>query len=89
MKNVKFWLAQIAMVAIVSMIFGSPVFADPSDKGKDTRLNHANLSQGKAEWKNPVEAEGSEEPEPECAYGTIEEQSFDASGNMVYTTVCL
>ena len=30
MKNVKFWLAQIAMVAIVSMIFGSPAFTGPS-----------------------------------------------------------
>ncbi len=28
MKNVKFWLAQIAMVAIISLVFGSPVFAE-------------------------------------------------------------
>lgn len=29
MKNVKFWLAQIAMVAIVSLVLGSPVLAGP------------------------------------------------------------
>ena len=43
MKNVKFWLAQIAMVAMVSLIFGSPVFAGQSNntKGVDTKRAHA------------------------------------------------
>ncbi len=31
MKTAKFWLVQIVMVAIVSLAFGSPVFADKSD----------------------------------------------------------
>ncbi len=52
MKNVKFWLVQIAMVAIVSMIFGSPVFAGPSAKGESMRQDNANMDQGKADWKN-------------------------------------
>ena len=35
MKNVKFWLAQIAMVAIVSLVLGSPVLAGPDGDPSD------------------------------------------------------
>ncbi len=41
MKKAKFWLAQIAMVAIVSLAFGSPVFAD--DENFDDTKWHENL----------------------------------------------
>jgi hypothetical protein len=34
MKNVKFWLVQIAMVAIVSLAFSSAGFATPPDHAK-------------------------------------------------------
>jgi hypothetical protein len=48
MKTAKFWLVQIAMVAIVSLIFGSPVFAGPDgdpSKGKrqGAQSDHASL----------------------------------------------
>jgi hypothetical protein len=54
MKNAKFWLVQIAMVAIVSLVFGSPVFAGPPDHAKglgaETSSNsHSNHSGGKAQ----------------------------------------
>jgi len=52
MKNAKFWLVQIAMVAIVSLVFGSPVFAGPPDHAKGEKgveMKNANASeQGKA-----------------------------------------
>ena len=54
MKKAKFWFFQIAMVAIVSLIFGSPVFAGPPDhskgKGAETSSNsHSNHSGGNAQ----------------------------------------
>ena len=54
MKTAKFWLVQIAMVAIVSLIFGSPVFAGPPDQangvGAETSdTAHNNHSGGKAQ----------------------------------------
>ena len=59
MKNIKFWLVQIAMVALVSLIFGSPVLAgknkaassDDMSHGEMTRLDNANMDNGKASWK--------------------------------------
>jgi hypothetical protein len=46
MKNVKFWLVQIAMVALVSLIFGSPVLAGKGD------VNRSEKAQGGI--KNPI-----------------------------------
>ena len=34
MKKAKFWLVQIAMIAIVSLVLGSPVFAAPPDQSQ-------------------------------------------------------
>ena len=34
MSKTKFWLIQILLVAIVSLVFGSPVFAGPPDHAK-------------------------------------------------------
>lgn len=45
MKNVKFWLVQIAMVAMVSLIFGSPVFADPGKGGEMKNAKAATVAQ--------------------------------------------
>ena len=47
MKNAKFWLVQIAMVAIVSLVFGSPVFAGPPAHAKGEKgleMKNANAS---------------------------------------------
>ena len=50
MRKTKFWLVQILMVAIVSLVFGSPVFAGPpdhatksagADKSRTALTNHA------------------------------------------------
>ena len=43
MKNVKFWLAQIAMVAMMGLIIGSPAFAGQPDntKGVETKNDKA------------------------------------------------
>ncbi len=65
MRKTKFWLAQIVMLAIVSLILGSPALADKPVKvdksvkadsatdshGYDMRMENANLDSGKASWK--------------------------------------
>jgi hypothetical protein len=78
MKKIKFWLVQIAVIAIASLIFGSPVFAgknkaravisaDEMSHGEMTRLENANLDNGDADWKTPVVPD----PDPEeCPEGT-------------------
>ena len=73
MKKKQFWFMQIAMVAIVSLILGSPVFADKNkvassddmSNGEMTRMENANMDNGNADWKTPVV------PDPEeCPDGT-------------------
>jgi hypothetical protein len=73
MNKAKFWLVQITMVAMVSLVFGSPVFAGPPDHankwaatasdgpttGEMTRLDNANLEEGEAEWKDDTSGGGS------------------------------
>ncbi len=64
MKKVKFWLVQIALIAIVSFIFGSvfagkdkaqkAVSADEMSHGEMTRLENANMYNGNADWTTPV-----------------------------------
>jgi hypothetical protein len=45
MSKTKFWLIQILMVAIVSLVFGSPVFAGPPDsKGKGAEMSYKALT---------------------------------------------
>jgi hypothetical protein len=53
MKNAKFWFVQIAMVAIVGLIFGSPVLAGPPDhakgaKGVEMKNAHGTAQDGNA-----------------------------------------
>jgi hypothetical protein len=43
MKNAKFWLIQIAMVAIISLIAGSPVLAGPSQAAMDNANDNASF----------------------------------------------
>lgn len=45
MKNAKFWLAQIAMIAIVSLVLGSPAFAGPPNNTKGVDTKNANASE--------------------------------------------
>ena len=40
MRKTKFWLIQIMMVAIVSLVLGSPVFADDDDDDDDGRRSY-------------------------------------------------
>ncbi len=54
MRKAKFWLMQIVMLAIISLVFGSPVFAGPpaqaQGNGGDTSSTaHSNHSGGKAQ----------------------------------------
>lgn len=76
MKKAKFWLAQIALVAMVSLVFGSPVFAGPDDnekngvgngkgQGATQRAEKAGDTPGNAFFKN-VEPTVEEDPEPTC-----------------------
>ncbi len=65
MRKTKFWLIQIVMLAIVSLILGSPALADKPVKvdksvkadsatgnhGSYMRMGHANMDNGKASWK--------------------------------------
>jgi len=65
MRKTKFWLIQIVMLAIVSLILGSPALADKPVKvdksvkadsatdshGYDMRMENANRDSGKASWK--------------------------------------
>jgi len=65
MRKTKFWLIQIVMLAIVSLILGSPALADKPVKvdksvkadsatgnhGSYMRMDHANMDNGKASWK--------------------------------------
>ncbi len=78
MKKAKFWMFQIAMVAIVSLVLGSPALAGPDKAakaakvttadddmthGEEMRLEKANLESGKAEWKVVEEPD----TDPTCA----------------------
>ena len=92
MKNVKFWLVQIALVAIVSMIFGSPAFAgptgDPSNgarnggqKHNDHNSNGVSHSAERAKGFTVAVAKSSDEQVPECAVEEmIAEGSWTADG---------
>ncbi len=70
MKKINFWLVQIIMVAVVSLAFGSPVFAGPDKAekaakvsvGEEMRLEKANLGEGNAKWKQADVPD----PEPTC-----------------------
>ena len=92
MKNAKFWLVQIAMVAILSLVFGSPVFADPSTTAVEKRQgsqsdnasykNKANsAAQGWATEQDSVLV-----PDEETPCENIGSQ-MDADGNFI--EVCL
>lgn len=104
MKKVNFWIAQIVMVAIVSLAFGSPVFAAPkagktattatadeevATHGEDMRLENANLDEGNATWKS------SEPPPPStCSVDspelcTSEQECLDAGGAIWFNEECL
>jgi hypothetical protein len=48
MKNAKFWLIQVAMLAIVGLVFGSPVIAEPG-QGVAMKNEHAE-NQDKANY---------------------------------------
>lgn len=79
MSKTKFWLVQIVMVAIVSLVFGSPVFAGPPDgKGKGAEMsntaltNHAgghsqsiDYANGNAAFMGNSEPDPVPDPEPE------------------------
>ena len=85
MKNAKFWLVQIAMVAIVSLVFGSPVFAGPPDHalGKGVEMKNLNASDKAKENANDkanFEAVPGADEEDDCqVWGT----QMDANGNMI------
>jgi len=54
MRKTKFWLIQIVMLVMVSLVFGSAAFAGPPDnaKGKGAEMSktaHDNHSGGKAQ----------------------------------------
>jgi len=67
MRKTKFWLIQIVMLTIVSLILGSPALADKpvkadksvkaaaksetSSHGSYMRMENANMDNGKASWK--------------------------------------
>jgi len=40
MNKIKFWMIQIALVTVVSLIFGAPVLADDDDHDKDGKRWH-------------------------------------------------
>ena len=45
MRKTKFWLFQIVMLVMLSLLFGSPVFAGPPEgKGKGADTSHAALT---------------------------------------------
>lgn len=46
MRKTKFWLFQIVMLVMLSLLFGSPVFAGPPDntKGKGVEMSRLALS---------------------------------------------
>lgn len=53
MRKTKFWLIQIVMLVMLSLVFGSPVFSGPPDHAKGvgaetSRTAHNNHSDGNA-----------------------------------------
>ena len=103
MKKANFWIAQIVMVAIVSLAFGSPVFAGPKagkgvttatadepTHGEEMRLENANLDQGNATWKSSEPPD----PSPTCSIDspelcTSEQECLDAGGVIWFNEECL
>ena len=76
MRKTKFWLFQIVMLVMLSLVFGSPVFAGPPDnskgKGAETSrtalTNHAGDHSQGMEHANDNAAfmyESAPEPEPD------------------------
>ena len=73
MRKTKFWLFQIVMLVMLSLILGSPALADKPVKvdksvkadsatdshGYDMRMENANLDSGKASWKTGDSTDGS------------------------------
>jgi len=84
MKKANFWLVQIVMVAIISLVLGSPVFAGPPDHAKsgksvatssDDDMSHGEemrLDKANMDEGN-AEWKVVEEPEPDpvCPPGTV------------------
>jgi hypothetical protein len=71
MKNAKFWLIQVAMLAIVGLVFGSPVIAEPGQGVAMKNLHAPEVAQDKASEQagfkeNVVPEEVTEDAPPEC-----------------------
>ena len=87
MNKTKFWLVQIALIAIVSLVLGPTAIAAPKSKpvksvtadttgefythGEGMRLDNANLEEGNADWKTGDVTPP--DPDPVCRKGNTDE----------------
>jgi hypothetical protein len=90
MKNAKFWLVQIALVAIVSLMVSSPVLAGKGDVNRSDKAkggikvenSHANqnayLIDTTSSTTTQICAEGTEGVYPDCT--AVEEEDPPATG---------
>ena len=93
MNKAKFWLVQIALIAIVSLALGPTAIAAPKSKpvksvtaditgefythGEGMRLDNANLEEGNADWKT-----GDTNPVPACTIDNLSECTIENCGDV-------